>query len=556
MRALGHPLVLLALGSPGWSCGQSTATEVLVRFHAGPDTIERAARFAFHVPGGKPPDGGVAIGSEALFPFTVPIVPKGGDASRAFEVVGHLDDDAGREISQERVVSGFEADRLLELAVCFDDRCLDRAPCPEGQTCDEGRCVDAWIPPGPAGSWSPCPASDSPDSGADAGGVPTADAGSCVDDECPEAPRIVGVAAGSYFTLALDEAGRLWSWGSNEDSRLGVGLAERDAPTIRAPSMVPLEAEAIDAGNRHGCVLSRGTVQCWGANDLGQLGLAGGAGAVATPVPAEVVEQGAFGSVAAGEGHTCALGADRALFCWGDNSSGQLGLGSSAPPPSPLERVDRSWNEVSAGRDHTCGIAADGQLFCWGANFYGQLGLGVWGSPSVQMAPTDPTGSAQSSWSSVSAGHSHTCAIKANGNLLCWGRNDDGRVGTTEGQIVAENAVRVPSPAVILEAGPWKMVSAGSQHTCATREDGALMCWGDDEDGQLGIGGADADPHVAPARVGSSADWERVAAGLDHTCAANRCGELYCWGANAHGQLGIGPDDQTRVDPVRVCWSP
>ena len=150
------------------------------------------------------------------------------------------------------------------------------------------------------------------------------------------------------------------------------------------------------------------------------------------------------------------------------------------------------WTQVSAGRIHTCGLKADGELFCWGVNSDGQTDVPETASPFVQ----------------VSAGGYHTCALKADGTLACWGANYDG-------QTIVPTA-----------ASPWVQVSAGEYHTCGVKADGTLACWGNNFNGQTSV----------PM---TTSPWVQVSAGGEHTCAAKADGILACWGNNEDGQAPI-----------------
>ncbi len=192
---------------------------------------------------------------------------------------------------------------------------------------------------------------------------------------------------------------------------------------------------------------------------------------------------------------------------------------------------------VTSGSAHTCGMRDDGGLWCWGFNAYGQLGLG---DMAQREAPeqVDPG----ESWAMVSAGLHHTCGIQGDDTLWCWGRNFVGQLGLGDTD-------QRESPAEVSQGTDWILVVSGSFHTCGTREPGSLWCWGYNETGQLGLG--DADDRHSPEEVGTESDWWEVRAGAAHTCGTRTDGSLWCWGANAKGQLGQG-DTAGRDVPVQV----
>ncbi|MCA8837347.1 MAG: hypothetical protein K8963_05805, partial [Proteobacteria bacterium] len=141
----------------------------------------------------------------------------------------------------------------------------------------------------------------------------------------------------------------------------------------------------------------------------------------------------------------------------------------------------------------------------------------------------------------ISAGGAHTCAISADGDLYCWGEFTDGRLGL--GDVLSDST----APARIGSDSDWIEVSAGGAHTCATKNGGELYCWGAFANGQLGLGQITDPitsvmtpaPATTPARIGSDSDWSQVSAGAMHTCAI-QAGKLRCWGENTNGRLGLG----------------
>ena len=194
-------------------------------------------------------------------------------------------------------------------------------------------------------------------------------------------------------------------------------------------------------------------------------------------------------------------------------------------------------SEVTAGGRHTCQLRGNNTLWCWGANFYGQLGAGDHAS-----GPTPRQVGTAADWAQVSAGGMHTCAVRDNGTLWCWGLNYRGQLGTGGRQDKAR-------PARVGDDRDWESVSAGWVHTCATKVDGSAWCWGDNNHGQLGSG--DQADSYHPVRVTKGLAWSEVTAGGWHTCGVTRGGEAYCWGRNLQGQLGDGTYT-LRVNPARV----
>ena len=257
--------------------------------------------------------------------------------------------------------------------------------------------------------------------------------------------------------------------------------------------------------------------------------------------PAEELAESA--SVAAGDGHTCALTSSNSLKCWGSNAVGQLGIGTLLDQPAPtlVTGINNTATAVVTGARHTCALINDGGVRCWGDNTQGQLGNN---SADNQPAPVVVMGLAAPAIA-LAAGGNHTCAVLNTGALLCWGDNAHGQVNATPGP-----SALIPAPVANLSE-PAISVAAGIDHTCALLQSGAVQCWGDDTFGQLGNGPAPS--ATSPVAVVNLAPNVLVlAAGAWHTCAATTTGVLQCWGRNGNGQLGDGSIIQ-QPQPISVA---
>jgi alpha-tubulin suppressor-like RCC1 family protein len=198
-------------------------------------------------------------------------------------------------------------------------------------------------------------------------------------------------------------------------------------------------------------------------------------------------------------------------------------------------------SKISGGAEHSCGIKQDQSLWCWGNDANGQLGNG----PLVTATQASPYRVDRSFYESVSAGGFTTCAIRTDGTLWCWGRNLSGQVG------IGVNGANVESPAVV-GTDLWMQVSVGEVHTCGIKRDGTLWCWGAEQSGALGNGGNSAN-RPSPVQIGTDR-WSYISAGYLSTCGIKDDGSLWCWGGDAGGKLGNGSAttaDQTT--PSRVA---
>jgi alpha-tubulin suppressor-like RCC1 family protein len=237
-----------------------------------------------------------------------------------------------------------------------------------------------------------------------------------------------------------------------------------------------------------------------------------------------------FLSVSAG-GHTCGLTDRGGVMCWGSNSNGQLGDGTTTVRYAPVyaKGLSTGVRAVSAGSTHTCALLTTGGVKCWGNNKYGQLGDGT---KIDRWTPVDVVG-LTSGAASIEAGGLDTCAVTIHGGAKCWGSNNRGRLGdgTTTDRSTPANVIGLFTGVTAIRTS-----DAGGAHTCALLTNGGLKCWGANVDGQLGDG-TTTEAHVPVDVSGLTSGVSDVALGMWHTCAATS-GGVKCWGDNSLGQLG------------------
>ena len=313
----------------------------------------------------------------------------------------------------------------------------------------------------------------------------------------------------------------------------------------------------MSAGGNHSCALvTGGAVNCWGDNSSGQLG---NATLTNSNVPVRVTGLDGVNvhatAVSAGEAHSCALLVGGAVWCWGLNATGQLGnatiINSNVPVRvTGLDGVSNVATQVSAGAGHTCAVLSTGAINCWGSNETAQLGDNSTTNSNVPIATSTIDGVTLRA-TQVSAGYLHTCAVLQSGAVMCWGRNTSGQVG------INATTAQVNTPASVVTTAmstAVASVSAGYLHTCAVLVSGAVWCWGDNSSGQLGINSSvtkKITPTIVVGLDGIALISTHVASATSHTCARIQSGCLRCWGYNFYGALGYGDTPSTR-SPVTV----
>jgi hypothetical protein len=198
----------------------------------------------------------------------------------------------------------------------------------------------------------------------------------------------------------------------------------------------------------------------------------------------------------------------------------------------------------AAGFDHTCGLTPQDGAYCWGSNPWGQLGIGVRGPGEGRSTPSLVSESVARGFQSIGAGFDFTCALDSGGRPYCWGRNDQGQLGSATRLDIANTPWPVEGGLVFVD------LASGRQHSCGLTSEGTAYCWGDNDQGQLG-NGTQADS-IRPGAVSGGHQFESLAAGDDHTCGLTSTGEALCWGSNARGALGDGTFDQSLV-PIQVA---
>ena len=361
---------------------------------------------------------------------------------------------------------------------------------------------------------------------------------------------VVAVDAGREHSCAVTRSGSVRCWGGNAVGQLGDGTTTQRTTSVRVAGIT--DAVAVAAGNAHTCaLLSDGTVRCWGLSAYEASPLGPGSTASLVPVPVDGITTAI--AIDAGAGHTCAVLSSGGGRCWGSNSYGQLGDGTTTGSSVPVA-VSSLTDAVAitTGGFHTCAIRSSGLLRCWGINDYGALGDGTLAPRSGPVTVVRGPGSTQALTGvrSVSTGMYHTCASLADGTARCWGFQNSGVMGN--GSFEVYN----PAPVVVSGLTDAMSISSGGtglggySHACATRSSGAIRCWGFNSDGQIGDGTAEW--RSTPVDVSGIVDAVAISGGWNHTCALSGAGRVRCWGSNLDGRVGDGTAT-LRAIPTRVA---
>jgi alpha-tubulin suppressor-like RCC1 family protein len=276
---------------------------------------------------------------------------------------------------------------------------------------------------------------------------------------------------------------------------------------------------SLVGGGAHFCGTATDlSIYCWGIYALTDTlnGLDAGGNSPATPVPSRVPSNIAWLQVTPGGQHNCALANDRTAYCWGLDTTGQLGDNSITRhlAPKPVAGGFK-FTALAAGLQHECGIALDATALCWGLNANGQLGDGTLGT---RLSPTAVSGGLH--WKAIAAGVALTCGLTQTGGAYCWGANTGSQV-----------------PLAYTNLPDFATLTVGNAHACALTSDGRAYCWGDNSGGQLGD--STTTFRATPTPVATTLRFAFLSAGPQHTCGVTVDSYLACWGRNQVGELGL-----------------
>lgn len=341
-----------------------------------------------------------------------------------------------------------------------------------------------------------------------------------------EAKRL---GAGGEYVVILQKDGQVWGAGKNSIGQLGLGLASK---AVTFPTMMKSVVQASDvaAATIHTCIVDRnGQARCVGKDNYGQLG----DGTTKDKTLLSYVSGLGSGvaQVFCGPASSCALLTSGAARCWGYNT-GNLGDGTMdnrLVPTSVTGFASSGLKDIAMGSMHTCFLTTLGRVLCTGSNLLGQLGDGTQ-NPSLSPVPIAPA-TGTSTFSSVSAGTSHSCAASIkDGLVFCWGAGMFGQLGSGD-----QTNSAVPWRVLGLRAPPVS-VWVTSSTTFVLTSDLAAMGFGENPSGSLGNGNTQF--QTLPVAF-NRANVVEIRGGNPTTCVMDDMDLVYCVGGNGYGQLGL-----------------
>ncbi|HEX9086501.1 MAG TPA: chromosome condensation regulator RCC1 [Arthrobacter sp.] len=352
---------------------------------------------------------------------------------------------------------------------------------------------------------------------------------------------------GNTFCGVADD-GKAWCWGSNSTGQLGTGNA-----AVGTDSSVPVNPSgahtftAIYPGPTTTCGIGTDKVTlCWGANP-------GNGTAAASADPVAVSGTHDFTALTMDASTACGLESGGKIFCWSVTATGRTGVDPAPAPGTPVEVAGgRSYTSVQTANDSRtdvasiiCAVDTGTQAWCWGANSSGQLGNGT---TTDSLVPVAVTGS--HSFRSLTASPSAVCGIDASAHAWCWGDNSSGQLG-----IGSTTAAK--DPAAVDPGTSYAAIGAATDNGktfCALITDGTAKCWGENGYGQASAGSTA--PVTSPAPVAGFKGLRSLSTGAAFSCVTDARSEASCWGHNDAGQAGSGAASADPAKPAPAARKP
>lgn len=312
------------------------------------------------------------------------------------------------------------------------------------------------------------------------------------------------------------------------DQRSTLVVTVLAKPSTNVPGLA-----SITVGNRTACALSMvGVAYCWGENSNGELGNGTTSN---SSTPAAVAGGLTFADLYLGAASqsACGIVSGGAAYCWGNNAFGQLGDGTQTARLTPTRAAaGLNFVSLSVGSRHVCGVTHDFAAYCWGLNTDGDLGDGT---KTLSAIPVRVSGL---EFTSVSSGDDFTCGLTRDGAAYCWGLGNRGQLGNGKTE---SSSTPVPASGGLT----FTALAAGTYDVCGLTADGSAYCWGYNYSGEVGDG--TTTQRTVPVPVLTDHKFVQLSAGVEHFCGASGGGDVYCWGYNATGVLGDGTTDQRSI---------
>jgi alpha-tubulin suppressor-like RCC1 family protein len=365
------------------------------------------------------------------------------------------------------------------------------------------------------------------------------------DTSCTESCVVADLFPSTYVVTPVPATGwRFRCW-----LALNSSLCEDTSATVqRSPTARdrvtprfyrPITPAAIAAGKVGACAVSiTGGLYCWGKQTYYTNWSQDESLPVMVPSPEALTQ------ISVGATHACGVAASRAAYCWGLNLSAQLGDSSQTPRGylSPaLVKFDKGFTKIVAGSDFSCGLVATGYAYCWGSNSVGQVSLGA-SCGSLCTGPTKVSDTYK--FIDIAAGSSHVCGVTTANAMVCWGENAYGGVGVSTATCTS------CGPQVVTGSNTFTAVAAGEQFSCGLTTSGGVLCWGLNSSGQLGTGATSGVANPTPTAIVSPAGpFDNVTAAGSSACARLASGRVgYCWG-------GVGQVNGFTATPTAIASS-
>jgi alpha-tubulin suppressor-like RCC1 family protein len=344
-----------------------------------------------------------------------------------------------------------------------------------------------------------------------------------------------------YWLIDQYIGDQLWTWGAGALGRLGNAVTTGNISTPVTTFAGGTNWKQVSGGNSHtAAIKTDGTLWTWGSENDGRLGTND---TTSRSTPVTTFAGGTdWKQVSSGNRHTSAIKTDGTLWVWGRANEAQLGTNDTISRSTPVTTFAGgfSWKQVSSGDFHTAAIKTDGTLWTWGRGNNGQLG----NANTTNRSTPVTTFAGGTDWKQVSSGGNFIAAIKTDGTLWTWGYGNDGRLGTND-------TTSRSTPVTTFAGGTnWKQVSSGDFHTAAIKTDGTLWTWGTGSSGRLGNGVTTGSISTPVTTFAGGTNWKQVSSGTSHTAAIKTDGTLWTWGLGSYGRLGNGTTTGSISTPV------